>query len=108
MFTMAFSSLNKFWKKTVNKQIHELTVVELLRGLEDKRFSCVDIVNHYLERINRYNPILNVYLHINEKALGQAAEIDAQIAKNGVTKPLQGIPVAVKDNFLTVGQPTTA
>lgn len=91
-----------------NKQIHELTVIELLHGLEDKHFSVVDIVSHYLTRINHYNPLLNVYLHINEKALDQARLVDEEIGKNGLTKPLLGIPVAVKDNFLTVGLPTTA
>lgn len=101
-------SLNKFWKKTVNKRIHELSIIELLRGLEDKHFSVVGIVSHYLDRINRYNDQLNTYLHINEKALERAEQIDAEIKKNGLTKPLQGIPIAIKDNFLTVGLPTTA
>jgi len=92
----------------VNKQIHELSVVELLHGLEDKLFSVTDIVHHYLDRIARYNPELNIYLHVNEKAIDQAKAIDAEIKKDGLTKPLQGIPFAVKDNFLTVGLPTTA
>jgi len=92
----------------VNKQIHELSVVELLHGLEDKRFSSSEIVKHYLDRIEKYNSELNIYLHVNEKALGQAQKVDEEIKKNGLTKPLQGIPVAIKDNFLTVGLPTTA
>lgn len=92
----------------MNRQIHELTVVELLRGLEDKHFSVTEIISHYLDRINRYNPVLNAYLTVNEKALDQAREIDAKIARDGITKPLQGIPLAIKDNFLTVGLPTTA
>lgn len=92
----------------MNKPIHELTVVELLRGLEDHHYSVVEIVSHYLDRIHRYNPILNAYLHINEKALDSAREVDEEISQGGIIKPLQGIPIAVKDNFLTVGLPTTA
>lgn len=92
----------------MNKQIHELSVIELLHGLEDKHFSVVDIVSYYLDRINRYNPLLNVYLSINENALAQAKLADEEIKKNGLIKPLIGIPIAVKDNFLTVGLPTTA
>lgn len=92
----------------MNKEIHELSVIELLRGLEDKHFSVVDIVSHYLDRINRFNPLLNVYLHINENALAQAKLADEEIRKDGLTKPLIGIPVAIKDNFLTLGLPTTA
>ncbi len=82
-------------------------MVELMNGLEDKLFSSVDIVKHYLDRINRYNGELNAFLHINEDALKQAEEADREIAK-GTKKPLLGIPVAVKDNFLTIGMPTTA
>ncbi len=92
----------------MNKQIHELTVIELLHGLEDKHFSVTDIVSHYLDRIHRYNDKLNIFLAINEKALDQAKQIDEEIKNNGLTKPLQGIPVAIKDNFLTIGLPTTA
>ena len=80
-------------------------MVELLRGLEDKRFSSVEVIKHYLDRINRYNGELNAFLHINEDAVKQAEAIDKLIASG--KKPL-GIPIAVKDNFLTVGMPTTA
>src|SRR3989344_3754629 len=76
-----------------------------MNGLEDKLFSSVDIVKHYLDRISRYNGELNAFLHINEDAIKQAQEIDKLIADG--KKPL-GIPIAVKDNFLTVGMPTTA
>lgn len=92
----------------MNRKIHELSVIELLHGLEDKHFSVVDIVSHYLDRINHFNPILNVYLSINENALTQAKLVDDEIKKVGLTKPLIGIPIAIKDNFLTVGLPTTA
>ena len=87
----------------MNKQIHQLTVTELLHGLEDKLFSSVDIVKHYLDRINKYNPELNIFLHINENALKQAQQADQEIAK-GTKKLLLGIPLAIKDNFLTEWQ----
>jgi len=91
----------------VNKQIHELSVIELLNSLTDKRLSSVEIVKHYLDRINKYNQKLNIYLHVNENAVKLAEEADKDRA-NKIKKPLLGIPIAVKDNFLTVGLPTTA
>lgn len=91
----------------MNKQIHELSVVELLNGLEDKHFSSIEIVKRFLDRINKYNSELDAYLHINEDAVKQAEEAD-KLRQEKVKKPLLGIPVAVKDNFLTVGMPTTA
>lgn len=91
----------------MNKQIHELSVIELLRGFEDKRFSAVEVVTHYLDRIERYNPLLRAFLALNPNSLQLAQEADKSYAAK-VKKPLLGIPIAVKDNFLTIGQPTTA
>ncbi len=90
------------------KQIHQLTISELHEGYKNNSFSCEQVVKHFLDRIEKYNPKLNIYLNLNEKALEQAKLVDQEIKANGITKPLQGIPVAVKDNFLTVGIKTTA
>lgn len=89
------------------KELHQLTVVEILEGLKEKRFSSVDLVSHYLNRIEKFNPELNAYLYVNEKALEQARAADEARA-SGEDKPLLGVPIAIKDNFLTKGMPTTA
>lgn len=90
------------------KQLHELTIKEVLDGYQNHDFTCVDLVKHFLKRIEKYNPKLNIYLALNEKALEEATEIDKEIAEKGITRPLLGIPFAIKDNFLTVGIETTA
>ncbi len=90
------------------KQLHELTIKEVLDGYANKAFNCTDLVKHFLNRIEKYNPKLNIYLSLNEKVLEQAAAIDREIVEKGVTRPLLGIPMAIKDNFLTVGISTTA
>lgn len=90
------------------KQIHELSIKELQEGYKNNTFTCEQVVKHFLNRIEKYNPKLNIYLNLNEKALDQAKLVDEEIKANGITKPLQGIPMAIKDNFLTVGLKTTA
>lgn len=90
------------------KQLHELTISEVHEGYKNKDFTCVELVQHFLNRIEKYNPKLNIYLAINESVLMQAAEVDKEISEKGITKPLLGIPMAIKDNFLTVGIATTA
>lgn len=89
------------------KQLHELTAIEVLDGLKSKKFTSADLVKHYLARIEKYNPKLNVYLALNKKALDQARKADEDRAA-GIKKPLLGLPIAVKDNFLTKDIPTTA
>ena len=90
------------------KQLHELTIKEVLDGYTNKDFTCVDLVKHFLNRIEKYNSKLNIYLALNEKVIEEAIKIDKEIAEKGITRPLLGIPFAVKDNFLTIGIKTTA
>ncbi len=88
--------------------LHELSISEIHEGYRLGKFSCVELVTHLLERIDKYNPKLNIFLAMNEKVMEEAMEIDEQMAIKGIDRPLLGIPVAVKDNFLTKGMVTTA
>src|SRR5258706_1808484 len=90
------------------KQLHELTIKEVHDGFRNRDFTCVQLVQHFLNRIEKYNSKLNAFLCLNPKILEQAALVDKEIAEKGITKPLLGIPFAIKDNFLTLGMPTTA
>lgn len=90
------------------KELHELTIKELQDGYRNKDFTCVDVVRHFRNRIDKYNHKLNIYLAVNERMLEEAALIDLEISEKGIGRPLLGIPFAVKDNFLTLGLETTA
>lgn len=91
----------------MTKAIHNYTAIELLAELKAKRLTVLEVSKHYLQRIQKYNPVLNVYLSINQNLLEEAQAADEEI-KRGSDKPLLGLPIAVKDNFLTQGMPTTA
>ena len=90
------------------KQLHELTISEVHEGYRRRDFTCVELVRHFLNRIEKYNPKLNIFLALNEHALKQAAAVDIEIAEKGIVRDLLGIPMAIKDNFLTLGISTTA
>lgn len=90
------------------KQIHELTIKELHEGYKNNAFTCIDVVKHFQHRIEKYNQKLNVYLDINKNMLEEAKLVDEEIKTKGITRPLLGVPMAIKDNFLTVGLTTTA
>lgn len=91
----------------MTKAIHHYTAIELLAELKSKRLTVLEVSKHYLQRIEKYNPVLNVYLSINQNLLEEAQAADEEI-KRGSDKPLLGLLIAVKDNFLTKGLPTTA
>jgi aspartyl-tRNA(Asn)/glutamyl-tRNA(Gln) amidotransferase subunit A len=68
-----------------------------------------DCASAYYERIERKNPQLNAFLTLTkERALAQAARMDALAAKGDPLPPLAGVPVAIKDVLVMKGAPSTA
>ncbi len=88
--------------------ISNLNISEAKKGLKKKTFSCVELTNEYLKRTKKLNKKLNAYITIAEKeALKEAEKADEKISKN-IDLPLLGIPIALKDLFVTKGVKTTA
>lgn len=86
--------------------MENLSITELRQKLLNKEISSKEIVQHYLDRISRYDKELNAYITVDaENALKKAEEFDNSTDKE---KKLGGIPVAVKDIFSTKQMPTTA
>lgn len=85
------------------------TIREVHKGLIKKQFSCLELVNFYLDKIKKENDELNDFLNLTEKlALEQAKKVDDKIAGGGKIGQLEGIPMAIKDNILVEGYKTTA
>ena len=77
---------------------------ELIRAGE---ISARELVELYLERIERIDPEVNAYRTVMaERALVEADQAD-QRRKAGEDRPLLGVPVAVKDNVDVAGELTT-
>ncbi|BDT70129.1 glutamyl-tRNA(Gln) amidotransferase subunit A [Comamonadaceae bacterium OS-1] len=88
-------------------QLHDLSVVELAALLRARKVSAVETTRHFLARAETYAP-LGAYLAMDEAvSLRQAAAADARLA-NGTAGPLEGVPMAHKDIFVTQDFPTTA
>ena len=67
-----------------------------------------EITRAAVDRIAESQDRLNAFITVDrDRALRQAAEMDGTIRSAIETKPLAGIPVAVKDNMCTAGLLTT-
>ncbi len=88
-------------------ELFELTIHELHDKLEKKELSSVEVTTAMLARIAATDAKINAFITVAEKeALASAAEADKKIAQ-GEMNLLTGIPLALKDIFLTKGIRTT-
>ena len=90
-------------------EIVNLDAVALSRAIKAKQVSCVEVMNAYLDQIERLNPRVNaiVSLRPREDLLKEAADRDAQIARGEYLGWMHGFPHAVKDLEPTRGIRTT-
>ncbi|HEY5647789.1 MAG TPA: amidase family protein [Pseudomonadales bacterium] len=89
----------------------EATITELQIAMSSGALTARELTRYYLERIERYDrtgPALNAVAYLNPDALEIAGQLDAERSASGPRGPLHGIPVLVKDNYETLGMPTTA
>jgi amidase len=80
----------------------ETSMADLRTALEQKRITSREIVRQYLERIGMYDGKLHAAITINPRALAIADSLDQLRAKGVILGPLHGIPVALKDNIMTM------
>jgi amidase len=77
-------------------------------ALRRGQVSSVELLKAYLERVDRFNPVLNALVVDDRKAaLQRARAADRALAKGEVWGPLHGLPMTVKESFDLEGHPTT-
>ncbi|MEA5454679.1 Asp-tRNA(Asn)/Glu-tRNA(Gln) amidotransferase subunit GatA [Sinomonas sp. JGH33] len=92
------------------------TAAQLAEKLSAREVSSEEVTQAHLDRIAEIDGGdrgVHAFLHVNtEEALAVAREVDATRANGGddaeALHPLAGVPIAIKDLIVTVGQPTTA
>jgi amidase len=91
-------------------QLVEATVREMQLAIQTGLITAEQLVTMYLARIDAYDdagPGINAYIHVNPNAAAAARQIDAMRHPGTARRPLEGIPVALKDIIDTADQPTT-
>lgn len=86
----------------------EWTISAVHEAMQQGKLTCLELVQYYLERIKKYDGRLHSIILVNPNAEKEAAELDEKFKHSGLTGPLHGIPVILKDNVETDDMPTTA
>ena len=84
------------------------TAAELADLLAAGEVSSVEVTQVHLDRIAAVDGAVHAFLEVDvEGALRTAADVDARRAAGDTLPPLAGVPIAVKDVFVTKGIVTT-
>jgi amidase len=82
---------------------HALAGTILRRDLSSR-----ELLEHYLGRVEQLNPALNAVVTLDPDGARVAADAaDASLARGDDVGPLHGVPMTVKDAYLTAGMRTT-
>ena len=84
-----------------------MKISDLRKMLDGKEISSPELTKLYLDRIKKYDSKLESYITVTEDIALSQAEKAQEIIDKGESKPLTGIPAAIKDNICTENVLTT-
>ena len=91
-----------------NLDITFATARQLRQWIAGKEVSPVEVVSHFLERIEALNPQLNAFLTVcADEALADARRAEEETLRGEERGPLHGLPTPIKDLSRTAGVRTT-
>ncbi len=85
----------------------DLTIAQLRDGLKNGQFSAIELAKAYIAAMEKNRGLNAFIVETPDMALAQAADSDQRLQK-GEGRPLEGIPLGIKDLFCTKGVQTTA
>jgi amidase len=85
-----------------------MSTTKLAELIRTKKLSATEVIKLHIARIDAVNPKINAVVAMcYERALVEAAEADASLAKGKLKGPLHGVPMTIKDSFDTAGVVST-
>ncbi|MGN6475346.1 MAG: amidase, partial [Mycobacteriales bacterium] len=89
-------------------ELHDLTLLEQAAAVRDGSLSPVELVEHYLGRIETLSDTVGAFVTVTADRALEAAHAAAKAVAAGPADlpPLHGVPTAIKDLNLVAGVPT--
>jgi len=86
--------------------VSNLTAAQLASGYARAELSPVEVARELLERIDAWEPRINALYRLHrDAALAQARAAEARHRAGAALGPLDGVPVTIKENIATRGDP---
>ncbi len=88
-------------------EIPWMSALELIAAYGERELSPLEVVRFLRERIERLNPGINAFVTLLGEGAEEAAQRAEEAYRRGEAGPLEGVPVAIKDNTHMRGVRTT-
>jgi Asp-tRNA(Asn)/Glu-tRNA(Gln) amidotransferase A subunit family amidase len=81
-----------------------LPAVTMAEHIRTRKISAAELVEAHLSRIEKLNPQLNAFIHVDaEGARNQARAADEAVARGATLGPLHGVPISIKSSIEVAG-----
>jgi len=81
-----------------------LPAVEMALQIREKKISPVELAEAHLDKIQRLNPKLNAYVHVDpERVRSEARAAEASLVDKATPGPLHGVPISIKSSLDVAG-----
>jgi amidase len=88
-------------------ELHDLTLLEQAAAIRNRSVSPVELVAHYLARIDSLSEAVGAFVTVTaDLALDAARVAERAVVDGEQLAPLHGVPTAIKDLNLVAGVPT--
>ena len=89
--------------------ITDMSASTLSAAIRQRHVGCREVMQAYLERIHRYNPVYNAIVSMvdDDELLRQASAADAELDRGVYRGWMHGLPHAIKDGANVAGMPTS-
>jgi aspartyl-tRNA(Asn)/glutamyl-tRNA(Gln) amidotransferase subunit A len=86
--------------------LHDLSAVDMIAGFRARQFSPSEVLDEVLAQVEQWEPHIRALYAFDPDGARAAAKASTERWQRGEsTKPLDGVPVTIKDNIATRGTP---
>jgi len=110
LLSAPFSYSHRLFAGNLPSDLTNLSASDLSVAIREKQVSCFEVMQTYLNRIHRYNPVYNAIVSMvdDDELLKQAKKADQALARNEYWGWMHGMPHAIKDLAPVMGLPYTS
>ena len=85
------------------------SATDLVNGIKNRKIKSIELLELYVERMQRHNPKINAIVATDlDNARQRALAADKALDKGESWGALHGLPMTIKDSFEVVGMPCTS